>query len=372
MSAKLSPLFISSEIYRDTGYGSNHPLAIQRVGAVLDLCDALGWFEQAPYTQSQVATEDELLKFHNADYLAALRQADQEGRASPEVRRRYGLGTRENPVFNGMFERSATSVGGSIQAARLAMEGRTVFHPSGGTHHGMPDRAHGFCYFNDPVFAVLTFLEEGAERVLYLDLDAHHGDGVQHAFLGDEQVRTLSIHEENRWPNSGLLEDRGRGYAFNLPVSRLFNDSELAFVSSHLIGPLLESFAPEAVVVCCGADGLSGDPLSAMELSNAGLWDAVAAVTGSLPAVVLGGGGYNPWTTSRCWTYFWGKIAGFEIPETLPEPACARLVQMECDLVDDEDVEPAWLNKLEDERNTGHVRECLVQRVEHLAARVMR
>src|SRR5207344_3103305 len=104
------------------------------------------------------------------------------GNVNAEERTRYGLGTMENPLFPGLFERAATSVGGSILAAQLALEGRVAFHPAGGTHHGRPGRASGFCYFNDPVFAVLTLLRAGLERVLYVDLDAHHGDGVQDAF----------------------------------------------------------------------------------------------------------------------------------------------------------------------------------------------
>ncbi len=369
MKAKLEPIFISSEVYRETGYGSNHPLAIQRVGAVIDLCEALGWFDGAPYTESYVATEDDLLRHHTSDYLAALKLADAGGKVSPEVRSAYNLGTRENPVFRGMFNRSSTSVGGSIQAARLAMPGRTVFHPSGGTHHGMPDRAHGFCYFNDPVFAILTMLEEGAHRVLYLDLDAHHGDGVQFAFKADARVRTISLHEEKRWPHTGELADRGEGYAINLPVPRKFNDDELAYCSAQLIVPFIEQFRPDGIVVCCGADGLAGDPLSAMELSNRGLWSVVAAVIERVPAaVVVGGGGYNPWTTSRCWTYLWGQIAGFEIPAALPSAATARLQKMECDLVDDDEVEAAWLNTLEDEWNGGQVRGEVVRRVAALSS----
>lgn len=369
MVDKLPPVFISSEIYRATGYGSNHPLAIARVGAVLDLCDALGWFEAAPYLQSYVATEEDLLRNHTADYIAALRQADQEGKASAEMRETYNLGTMENPVFKGMFERATTSVGGSIQAAKLAMEGRVAFHPSGGTHHGMPGHARGFCYFNDPAHAIITLLEEGAERVLYLDLDAHHGDGVQHAFLHEPRVRTLSIHEENRWPNTGALDDRGGGYAINLPVPRRFNDDELAHASKHLILPVAEAFEPDAVVICCGADSISGDPLSSMALSNRGLWSVIGEVLQrTRAAVVVGGGGYNPWVTSRYWTYLWGQIAGLEIPEQLPEQACRRLEVMECDLVDEEDVEPSWLTTLEDEWNGGPVREETIERVAQLSS----
>lgn len=351
------PLFVSSEIYRRTGYGSNHPLAIQRIGTVLDLCDAMHWFDDAPYTDSDVASAEELTRYHSPEYVAALKEADRAGKVSTELRRRHMIGTMENPYFPGLYERASTSVGGSIQSAKLAMEGRTVYHPSGGTHHAMADRASGFCYFNDIVFAILTFLDSGVERVLYLDLDAHHGDGVQAAFETDERVLTASVHEENRWPHTGAADDRGGGYARNFPVPAHFNDSELAFVMTHAILPMAARFRPEAVVVCCGADALAGDPLSSLDLSNIAMWRAVEqAVALSAPAIVVGGGGYNPWTVARCWAGLWARLAGYEIPAYLPADAQAILTRLECDLIDEEDIDDAWTGTMADAPNEGPVR----------------
>ncbi len=351
------PLFVSSEVYRETGYGTNHPLAIPRIGTVLDLCDALKWFENAPYVESLVASKAELTRFHSPDYVAALQEADRDGKVSSQSRQRYKIGTMENPFFPGLFKRAATSVGGSILAAKLAADGRTVYHPSGGTHHSVANLARGFCYFNDVVFAILTFLDLGVERVLYLDLDAHHGDGVQVAFESEPRVLTVSVHEENRWPYTGAVDDRGGGFARNIPVPAGFNDSELAFVMDEAVFPMAARFGPEAVVVCCGADGLSGDPLSSMSLSNVALWDMVARIVELVaPAVVVGGGGYNPWTVARCWTGLWGRLAGFEIPNSLPSIARDVLSKLECDLIDDDDVDDAWVNTLADAFNDGPVR----------------
>lgn len=356
-SGALAPILISAEIYRQTGYGRNHPLAIQRVGAVLDLCDALGWFEQEPYTNSYVASIADITKFHEPDYVAALIACEDAGKVSAEWRNKYNIGTMENPLFPGLFDRASTCVGGSIQAGRRAMEGRTVYHPSGGTHHGMAGQARGFCYFNDVVFGILALLDHGAGRVLYVDLDAHHGDGVQAAFEADPRVMTISIHEQDRWPHTGLLEDRGGGSARNIPVPVGFCDDELAFIMDEAVGPLAEKFAPDAVMVCCGADALTGDPLSTMSLSNAALWAAVQSATAhACASVVVGGGGYNPWTVARCWTGLWGKIAGYELPVVLPEAARHVLSALECDLIDEEDVEATWLNTLVDEPSPGPVR----------------
>ncbi len=354
----LAPIIISAEIYRKTGYGDNHPLAINRIGAVLDLCEALGWFDVESYTDSYVASIADLTRFHDAHYIAALIAAEDAGKVSSEHRQRYNIGTMENPLFQGLFERASTCVGGSIQAGKLAMGGRTVYHPSGGTHHGMPSQARGFCYFNDVVFAILSLLDHGAARVLYVDLDAHHGDGVQAAFESDQRVMTLSVHEQDRWPHTGTLEDRGGGLARNIPVPPGFCDTELEFVMMEAVGPLADQFAPDAVVVCCGADGLAGDPLSKLNLSNGALWTAVqSAAAHARASVVVGGGGYNPWTVARCWTGLWGKIAGYELPESLPPISRDILATLTCDLIDEEDTDPAWLTTLVDAPIDGAVRD---------------
>ena len=183
----------------------------------MDLCRALGWLGPGEFHASPRASERELAWFHTRDYVDALRRATEAGIVDIETRERYRLGTMENPLFPGVFERAATSVGGSIRAAELALEGRIAYHPAGGTHHGRPDRAAGFCYFNDPVFAILALLKGGLERMLYVDLDAHHGDGVQDAFADDPRVWTISIHEQGRWPNTGALADVGGGPGLQPP-----------------------------------------------------------------------------------------------------------------------------------------------------------
>jgi acetoin utilization protein AcuC len=168
----------------------------------------------------------------------------------------------------------------------------------------------------------------------------------------------VSIHERGRWPHSGAVDDVGRGYACNLPVPAGFKDSELDYLLESVLMPLAAAFAPEAVVVTCGTDALAGDPLSGLALSNVALWDAVERVIGDEgPAVVLGGGGYNPWTLARCWTGLWGRLGGHDIPEVLPREAQQILRSLECDLVEDEDVDQAWFRTLADEPRPGTVRD---------------
>jgi acetoin utilization protein AcuC len=353
-----APLFVGSDFCRLNAFGRNHPLAIPRVGAVMDLCEALGWLDDTSFRRAAAASPERLAAFHDRDYIAALREADSSGTVRPEVRARYHFGTLENPLFRGVFERAATAVGGSILAADLALEGRAVFHPAGGTHHGRRGRASGFCYFNDPVFAVTRLLDRGTGRVLYVDLDAHHCDGVQDAFSGDHRVLMVSIHESGRWPHTGAADDRGSGNSCNLPVPAGFNDSELRFLLDELVLPAAAAFDPGAVVITCGTDALEGDPLSRLALSNGALWDAVESVVQlAAPAVVLGGGGYNPWTLARCWTGLWGQLSGREIPMALPPQAQLVLAGLECDLVEDEDLKSAWFTGLVDAPNEGPVRE---------------
>ena len=354
---KRSACFVGSDVYREAAFGKHHPLSIIRVAGVVDICEILGWFDEAQFRESPRASVEQLQQFHHADYVEAIMAADAKGSVDKEMRERYRIGTMENPLFPGLFKRAATAVGGSILAAELAMDARVVFHPSGGTHHGRPDRASGFCYFNDPVFAILTFLARGIERVLYVDLDAHHGDGVQDAFADDPRVLTISIHEEKHWPHSGLVEDRASGAARNLPVPREFNDSELDFLIENAVRPLASAFNPEALVITCGADCLEGDPLSHLALSNVGLWGAVEKLLEDFDrSVVLGGGGYNPWTVVRCWGGLWGRLSGREIPEALPSAAQALLQKFECDLVDEDEIPEDWINTLADQPNNGPVR----------------
>ena len=352
-------MFIGSDVFRRPAFGGNHPLNIIRHSAVVDLATILGWISEDNFYECGPASFSQLIEFHDRAYVKALQYADSEGRVSREARNRYQIGTMENPLFPGVFERAATTVEGSVRAAELALDGHAVFHPSGGTHHGRTDRACGFCYFNDPVFAILRLLEEGLGHVFYIDLDAHHGDGVEIAFFEDERVTTLSIHEDYRWPYSGSASYPYEG-AFNLPVPKGFNDSELSFLVDNALSPLVERRPVDAFVVCCGADSLAGDPLSTMELSNVALWETVERIIGwQKPTVIVGGGGYNPWTLTRYWAGLWGRISGQALPDRLPDAAVELLDGMECDLVDEEDINPAWLKTMADSPYPGTVRDSI-------------
>jgi acetoin utilization protein AcuC len=308
------------------------------------------------FVDSPQATPEQLARFHDPDYIAALRQAEAEQRISEEASRRYNIGRNGNPLFGEVFRRPATACGGSILAAELLRNGGTVYSPAGGTHHGRRGHASGFCYFNDPVLAMLAFLDQGLS-VYYVDIDAHHADGVQAALGSHPRVRIVSIHEDARWPYTGAAEDRGGGSVRNLPVPAGFNDAELAFLTDHVVVPLGRSFVPDAVVLQCGCDALADDPMSGLQLSNGAVWRTVRAVIGLAPRVlVLGGGGYNPWSVARCWSGVWATLNGFGIPDRVPAPAEAVLRGLTWNRRRSEARPEHWFTTLADAPNLGPVR----------------
>jgi acetoin utilization protein AcuC len=322
----MTPKLIGSEIYRRSTYGPKHPLAIPRVSTTLDLVRALGWVGEGQYIDSPTARPEDLLRFHHPDYVAALQRAEAAQAVSPEDRARFRIGADGNPVYREVFRRPATGAGGTMLAARLTAGGGVVHVPGGGTHHGRSDRASGFCYLNDAVLGLMGWLDQGLGNILYIDIDAHHGDGVQDAFHDDPRVFTLSVHEEGRWPVTGGVEDRAGGHARNIPVPAGFNDSEMLWVLHEAILPLARRLRPQAIMLQCGADAIEEDPLSRLSLSNNAHRAVVAALMGVAPRlIVLGGGGYNPWSVARCWAGVWGVLNGHALPDRLPAPAEAVL-----------------------------------------------
>lgn len=327
--ALAGPRFIGSEVYRGSTYGPWHPLRVPRVSTVIDLSRALGWLPDGCYINSPRARPAALTAFHTPAYIAALQRAEADQAVTLATRSRHNLGTPANPVFAQMFRRPATGAGAAILAGQLLAGGGAVFAPGCGTHHGMPDRANGFCYLNDPVLAILSLRHHGVRRIAYVDIDAHHPDGVELAMAGDADTLLMSVHEENRWPRTGALTDCGLGQVFNLPVPAGFHDDDMARVRDRLILPAIQAFRPGAIVLQCGADGVAEDPQSRMMLSNNAHWAVVAALRTLAPRLlVLGGGGYNPWSVGRLWTGVWGVLSGQPVPDRLPDAGTAVLAAL--------------------------------------------
>lgn len=217
-------VFLYDECFRRRAYGRNHPLAIPRVALTLDLVRAYGAIAPDELVTARQATDAELHGFHTREYVAALRAVEARGAAEPAERERHALGTLENPFFDRIFSTPATAGGASIQAAEAVLAGCVAFNPAGGMHHARADRACGFCFVNDLVLGIRA-LRAAGQRVLYVDLDAHHGDAVEAAFRDDASTFTLSLHMDTAYAypgHGGRFEDAGSSAGghttLNLPL----------------------------------------------------------------------------------------------------------------------------------------------------------
>jgi len=201
----------------------------------------------------------------------------------------------------------------------------------------------------------------GYRRIAYLDLDAHHGDGVEMAFATDPDILTISVHEAGRWPRTGLAHDPAHAI-YNFPVPPGFNDTELAFLMDHAILPRLHAFAPEVLIFLPGADALADDSMSKLSLSNNAIWDTLRAIRPIAPRLaVLGGCGYNPYALARCWAGLWAILSHHPIPEILPEPAQQVLREVKHFRHMSRAVPAHWLATLADAPAQGPVREAILQ-----------
>ena len=328
----------------------------------------MGWLPDGQFLTAPMAARADVLRFHEADYLDALERAEAAQGVSEADRARYRIGAEGNPVYAEVYRRPMTSAGGVMLACRTVLEGGVVHCPGGGTHHGRPGRASGFCYLNDPVLGIMTWLEAGLDNVVYLDIDAHHGDGVQDAFHDDPRVLTISVHEAGRWPFTGRVEDRAGGQARNLPVPQGFNDTEMRWVMERAVLPLIAARRPQAIFLQCGADALEEDPLARLSLSNNAHWAVVRSVMGMAPRVVVtGGGGYNPYTVGRCWAGVWAVLNGIDVPGRTTAGAEAVLRGLVYNRAAGRNPPEHWFTTLRDAPREGVVRDE-VKRVAEMVA----
>jgi acetoin utilization protein AcuC len=329
---------------RLTGYdfGPSHPLAPVRVELTIALARELGVLDRAAVTMVTPAaahmTELELV--HDADYIDAVRQAGLDGRPNG----RYGLGTPDNPVFAGMHEASALVAGATLAAAGAVWNGeaRHAANIAGGLHHAMRRSASGFCIYNDPAIAIKWMLAEGAERVAYVDLDVHHGDGVQAAFYDDPRVLTISLHEHpaTLFPGTGLASEigrgDGRGYAVNVALPAGTGDAGWLRAFDAVVPPLLRAFAPEVLVSQHGCDSHRLDPLANLELSIDAQRRAqlmvhdLAHETAGGKWLLTGGGGYElVQVVPRSWTHLLAVATGDPLDPELAVPDAWRALAAE-------------------------------------------
>jgi acetoin utilization protein AcuC len=319
--------FIYSDDFMKYDYGPGHPLKPFRLKLTHDLIKTYGLLSlpDTVLVEAKPAEEDNLLLYHTRDYIDVLKSAN--GGLEILGQERYGLGFGDNPVFEGVFEWSKLVTGASLQAAELVDSGEVqiAFNISGGLHHALTSRASGFCYINDPVIVISSLLKKG-RRIAYIDIDAHHGDGVQEAFYSTDRVLTISLHESGRYlfPGTGFEgetgEGKGSGYSVNIPMPPSSDDELFVYAFNGVVPPLIGKFKPDIVVGQLGVDSFLTDPLTHLNYTTNGFCEVVRKMKELSPKwIALGGGGYEITNVAKAWTLAWAIMNNIEPPDELPE-----------------------------------------------------
>ena len=305
----------------------DHVMRPTRLKYTYELAEAYGAFRDSRLAAPRHATEEELLWFHAPEYVSAVRSISRdEGKVVPE---RYNFSQYgDNPPYPGMYEAATLSTGGSLVAAELVAGGEVdvAFNVAGGLHHAAPNAASGFCIFNDPVIAI-EYLRRQGMRPVYVDIDCHHGDGVQNAFYETDEVMTISIHESGRFlfPGTGEVEElgsgAGRGYSVNIPLAPYTSDEVFTWALMEVAPPLVRAFNPDVIVTQLGMDTHFNDSITHLRLTVEG-HSRVVQEMGKLAGkwVALGGGGYDMAAVARGWSLDYGVMMGVDWPDQVPEP----------------------------------------------------
>jgi acetoin utilization deacetylase AcuC-like enzyme/GNAT superfamily N-acetyltransferase len=370
--------FAAEELHYD--FGPEHPLNPDRLRAMFDLLECTGlWNRTDERTRLDIrpASIEELSLVHTPDYIAAVQRlgdsygkqvSAQERRELSRLEVQYGFEDGDTPTQEKMHEISSLIVGGTLVALSAVMglpEGGSfasednrplhVFHPAGGLHHAWAERASGFCIYNDAAIAIAHVIRSSEAKVLYIDFDAHHGDGVQRAFYDDPRVLTISFHETGRYlfPGSGdvleLGEGNGHGYSVNIPLEPFTEDDSYIEAMEALFEPVITAFAPTVLITQHGCDTHAWDPLTHLYLTTRGIqaqmkmahWLAHTFCRGRW--VALGGGGYSLYrVVPRAWSLLWAEMSEQEVPERLPEEWVQRW-------------KPAWETTIEYEEEAEQV-----------------
>jgi len=318
---------IYGDEFLNYNFGPTHPLRPMRQKLTYELMRSLRLLESSHIflRPPRLASEDELLLFHDGDYIEMVKKYSRVGRGA--------LDAGDTPAFKDCYEATALVVGSSLRAAELVMscEADHAFNPSGGLHHAHPDRASGFCIFNDAAVTI-QFLRKnyGLERLAYLDIDVHHGDGVMYAFYDDPSLLDIDLHEDGSFifPGTGfeyeMGEGAGRGLKINVPLPPSTGDDQWQRAFEEIVPRALRSFKPEAILVQCGLDAHADDELGHLNLTTATYVHVSATIhrlahemcAGRL--IMLGGGGYNLSNVARSWTLMFAEVGGAALPDELP------------------------------------------------------
>jgi histone deacetylase 1/2 len=306
-------------------YGPSHPMKPHRIRMAHNLVLAYGLYDKMRVLPPIRATAQDMTLFHSEEYIQFLQLATPDN-----VQNQNGLFDKFNvgddsPIFSGLFEFCQLSAGGSISAARELNAGRAdiAINWAGGLHHAKKGEASGFCYVADCVLGIMELLER-YDRVMYIDIDIHHGDGVEEAFYTTDRVLTVSFHKYGEFfPGTGHFDDigigRGRHYSVNIPLRAGMDDTSYKSVFEPIIRNLVEWYCPQAIMLQCGGDSLTGDRLGCFNLTIKGHAECVRFVKSfGIPLLVVGGGGYTVRNVARCWAYETAVLLDEEVEDSLP------------------------------------------------------
>lgn len=331
-SAMRDSVFIYSPSYQTYMFHQEHPFNQQRVLLTYDLLKTINAFDDGDIVTPRLASEEELSLVHTDDYIQAVKLAG-AGKLPAEEGESYGLGTEDTPVFAGMHEAASLLVGGTLTAADWVMSGQALHAANlgGGLHHGFRGRASGFCIYNDSAVAIQYIQKKYRSRVLYIDTDAHHGDGVQFTFYDNPDVCTLSIHETGRYlfPGTGQIQEKGSGkgygYSFNIPLDAFTEDDSFLEAYRTAASEVAAYYEPDVIISQNGADAHYYDPLTHLS-ATINIYEEIPRLAHTLAHqycggkwIAVGGGGYDIWrVVPRAWARIWlemkGIDPGYEIP----------------------------------------------------------
>lgn len=327
--------FVYSEQFQTYKFSDNHPFNQLRVELTLDLLKKCNAITNDQIVDARMATDDEIALIHNPKYIEAIQKAGR-GQLDKELGRNYGIGTEDTPIFPNMHEAGAWLVGGTLAAVDAVMEGDVdhALNLGGGLHHGFKGRASGFCIYNDSSIAIQYIRKKYDKRILYIDTDAHHGDGVQWTFYDDPNVCTLSIHETGRYlfPGTGDVNERGAGqgygFSFNIPVDAFTEDESFQEVYRTAMFEIAEYFKPDIIITQNGADAHYHDPLTHLS-TTIDTYRIIPKIAHEVAHqycngkwIAVGGGGYDMWrVVPRAWAFIWLEMNGIgtDIAGDLPK-----------------------------------------------------
>jgi acetoin utilization protein AcuC len=321
-------VFVYSEELLSYKFNENHPFNPKRLQLTFDLLKAQHMIDCEQIVKPRIATDQELELIHDPRYVNAVKAASHNN-LSQELAANFGLGTEDTPIFTNMHQASASLVGGTLTAVDYVMTGRAhhALNIGGGLHHGFRGKASGFCIYNDSSVAIKYIQEKYNARVLYVDTDAHHGDGVQWSFYDDPDVCTLSIHETGRYlfPGTGNINERGQGkgygYTFNIPVDAYTEDDSWLEAYTTAFREVADFFKPDVILTQNGADAHYYDPLTHLS-STINIYKEIPKLAHELAHqycqgrwIAVGGGGYDIWrVVPRAWSMVWMEMSGQPIP----------------------------------------------------------